>query len=474
MKFSFSGILLSVLVFIQISCRPVSSHDQPPNFVVFIADDLGWEDLGCYGNSFISTPHIDRIAREGIQFNNAFLTIAQCSPSRISILTGRYPHNTGAEDLHVPLPDSLSILPEWLKSRNYSSAILRKTHLGDHGLSQFDHYGPSLDQFSTLLDSVEHSPFFMWVGFSDPHRPYHQGIISNPQDPRQVKVPTCLVDDESTRTDLADYYNEIRRMDSVIGDFMSVLQARKLLERTVIIFLSDNGAPFPRAKGTVYDAGIKTPLLIRGPDIVPGVRRDELVSSIDLVPTLLELAGADPVQGLHGKSLAPMLSLNKYDTSSWTRKHVFAERNWHNTDEHIRCVRSTEYKLIENAYLDSVAGVASDIGGSPSWKSLLEGKRANTLNAAQSLIFQAPRDRYELYHLSQDPQELQNLANDPSYRPIKDQLIRQLNSWKIRTADFSPDQRRRPDNTNRHTGIKFWQVRVPDFLDEKPESDDIQ
>jgi len=216
------------------------------NILVLIADDAGWQDFGCYGNPHIRTPHIDALAANGFKAENAFLTIPQCSPSRISVLTGKYPHQTGAEDLHMPLPESEILIPTYLKEHNYFCGFLRKGHFGPNGEKQFDWYSNNLNDFNKFLDLSASQPFFMWVGFTDPHRPYQEGIIENPHNPEKVIVPPYLVDDADTRSDLADYYNEIHRMDTQIGSYIQTLRDRNRLKNTLIIFFSDNGSPFPR------------------------------------------------------------------------------------------------------------------------------------------------------------------------------------------------------------------------------------
>ncbi|MEM1121610.1 MAG: sulfatase-like hydrolase/transferase [Bacteroidota bacterium] len=454
-------LFISIIIFWHCSQQTtaVKTTTPSPNFLILIADDLGWKDVGCYGNKKIATPNIDRLAVEGVLFENAFLTVPQCSPSRISILSGKYPHATGAEDLHIPMPDSLNILPHYLQQKNYFSGLLKKSHLGPYGDDQFQFLHSDLDQFATFLTAANERPFFCWVGFSDPHRPYEANIIDQPKSSANVDVPPYLVDNAATRADLADYYNEIRRMDAQIGQYLALLEERDQLGNTVIIFLSDNGAPFPRAKGTLYDAGIKTPLIVRGPTIPSAERRRQLISSVDIAPTILEMLGLAIPANMQGQSFLPLL----FDDHATIRSQIFAERNWHNTDEHQRAIRTERFKLIENSYVDSIAGVASDIGESPSWRALLKRQQNNTLSSAQRLIFQQPRPIYELYDLANDPEEFTNLAAHPDFAEQKKQLINRLGQWKRRTHDFSPDQRRRPDNVNRHTGEKFWFVKVPPF-----------
>lgn len=185
--------------------------------------------------------------------------------------------------------------------------------------------------------------------------------------PAAVEVPPWLVDRPGTRRDLADYYDEISRMDGAIGRMVAELEARGLRENTFILFISDNGAPFPRAKGSLYDAGIRTPFVANWPGVIaPGQRHGGVLSVIDIAPTVLDMAGLRPPLHLHGTSILPGLT----DPSRFARSHAFSQRNWHNSDEHMRSVRTARYKLIRNAYLDLPLGLASDIGSSPAFAEL--------------------------------------------------------------------------------------------------------
>jgi arylsulfatase A-like enzyme len=457
-------IAFAIFTFLLNSCQTPSAEDRSlPNILVLIADDAGWTDFGCYGNPYIKTPNIDALARGGFKAENAFLTIAQCSPSRISVLSGKYPHSTGAEDLHMPLPESEKILPSFLKEKGYFSGVLKKVHLGPFGEKQFDWYNKDLNQFDNFLDHAGKYPFFMWVGFTDPHRPYNKDIIENPQSPSEVIVPPYMNDDPPTREDLADYYNEIRRMDAQIGEYIKSLKNRNLLENTLIIFFSDNGAPFPRAKGTVYDSGIKTPLIFNWPGVIEkGVTYKPLMSVVDLAPTLLEITGISIPPSMQGSSIYQTL----LNPALGGREYIFSERNWHNCDEHIRSVRTDRYKLISNAYTDLPFGTPADISRSPSWLSLYALKQKNELSEAQSQIFQVPRPKEELYDLNKDPNELNNLVNDTDYQDILLNLREELDRWKQDTNDFGPEARRRKDNTDRITGVKFDQTGLPARIDE--------
>ncbi|MFH5834291.1 sulfatase [Halalkalibaculum sp. DA3122] len=428
-----------------------SDRQASPNILVFVADDAGWRDFGAYGNEVIQTPNIDELARGGLLFEQAFLTTAQCSPSRISILTGLYPHATGAEDLHMPLPEGTRIVPGYLSEKGYFSGHMRKTHYGPHADAQFNWYSEHLSEsFPSFLDEAGQQPFFLWVGFSDPHRPY--GDAPRVHDPDEVKVPPQLADRPGTRADLARYYDEISRMDAQIGRFIEELERRGERDNTLVVFLSDNGAPFPRAKGTVYDAGIRTPLIFNWPDeIEAGSRFEGLASVIDLAPTLLDLVGHPVPDQMQGETVLPVL----FDQTRPGREYVFSERNWHDSDEHIRSLRTERYKLVKNAYIELPHGTPADIGGSPSFRDLIRLKKEGSLNHAQSRLFQVPRPRIELYDLQQDPWEVHNVAADSAYWQKARELAQVLDDWSQQTGDFPPYYRVRDDHTDRMTGVWF-------------------
>ncbi len=449
---------LCLLLLVATGWPAAGEAQQPPNIVVFIADDASWSDFGAYGNPHVRTPNLDALAAAGVVFDRAFLTTASCSPSRISILSGRYPHATGAEDLHSPLPAGVKLLPGLLAQEGYTTGHMRKTHYGPEGERQFDWYAEETwEALPDFLDLAAERPFFLWVGFRDPHRPYSAGAVDPPHDPAEVAVPPYLVDDAETRSDLALYYDEIARMDGEIGRMLAEVDRRGLRENTLVVFLSDNGMPFPRAKATAYDAGIRTPLIVSWPGATPaGTRYPELTSVIDLAPTLLEAAGASAPESFQGTSFIAALR----DQAAAGREYVFAERNWHNCDEHIRAVRGPRYKLIRNAYTELPLCTPADASRSPSWYSLTAAREAGQLTRAQARLFEAPRPVIEVYDLEADPHELVNLAGRPEVEAIARQLSRVLDAWIERTEDFPPSRRRRADNTDRVTGVKFSQ-KVP-------------
>jgi N-sulfoglucosamine sulfohydrolase len=438
-----------------------------PNILLFVADDAGARHFGCYGNETVRTPNIDRLSAGGLTADSAQLTTPQCSPSRISMLTGLYPHATGAEDLHMPMPAEHVIVPGHLQRAGYFTGIMQKTHIGPHAEAQFQWYEPELDGLERFFAEAGNRPFFMWVAFGDPHRPadpetglphYAKGVVQPPHDPAKVELAPYHADTPETRQDIARYYDYISRMDGVIGQHMKIMERRGLLENTLVVFLSDNGAPFPREKGALYDAGVRTPLIFHWPGQVPVRQRyGGVMSVIDLAPTFLELAGL-PVPGeMQGVSLAPGLA----DPSRWSRSRAFSERNWHDTDEHIRSIRTSRYRLIHNAYIELPHGSPADVSESPTWRALYELKQEGRLNAAQGRLFEVPRPEIEFYDLANDPWELVNLAGEPEYRERLQAHFAELAKWRDQTGDFPPYKRRRDGHTDRLTGRFFHNVIPP-------------
>jgi len=462
--FSFISFTFSILL---CSAEINDRSKSGPNFLIFIADDAGL-DFGCYGNPFIRTPNIDKLAESGLLFENTFLTSPQCSPSRISILSGQFPHTTRTEDLHTPVPEGVNFVTTYLKKEGYFTGSNGKTHWGPNGDRQFDWYTSSFDSFQDFIKDSKGKPFFFWTGFHDPHRIYNPGIISQPHNPDSVVVRSHLVEDGKTRKDIAMYYDEISRLDSIIGTYLEILDKEKLLDETYIIFLSDNGAPFPREKGTLYDTGIKTPFIISGPDVPEGEMYDGLMSVIDLAPTILDIAKTEKPENMPGMSFASLLKGDLIISPEF----VYSERNWHDCDEHMRGIRTDQYKLILNAYTERPHGTAADLANSPSWYSLLDLKHKEDLNDEQALIFTVPRPSVELYNLRMDPEEYTNLAFDPKYRQTAEYLLQELQKWIDDTDDFPSTYRTRRDHTDRISGIRYY-FDVPELENDLPKKDSI-
>lgn len=450
--------------------------DSPRSNIVFIiGDDISAEDFGCYGNRGIRTPNIDRLAAESMRFNNGYLAISSCSPSRCAFLTGRYPHNLEtAAELHGKLPAGVAMFPQLLRAAGYYSAQAGKTHFGENwneltgpAVDAFDIGGEGKDSagpsganqwIARLRDRPKDRPFFMWFGSHDAHRPWDKNPFNGLNRPEDVRVPPYLVDTPETREDLARYYDEITRFDHHIGEVLQELARQRVLDNTIIIVTSDNGRPFPHSKTQLYEDGIKMPLLIRWPQAgLHAQQTDALASAIDVAPTVLELAGVPKAATIQGVSLVPVLK----DPRATVRDVVFAEHNWHNFMAHIRLVRVGNDVYMRNAWPDlPLTGKRDD----PSSEALRAVRAAGKITPIQENIFIAPRPAEEFYDLAADPMQARNLAGvvDPARL---NQMRALLDRWTRETGDSVPSEAERtPADVDYVTGLKkteFWRGQPP-------------
>jgi arylsulfatase A-like enzyme len=409
----------------------------PPNFVFLISDDHTWQDLGCYGNAAVRTPNLDRLAREGMRFNHCYVSSPQCSPNRSSIFTGCTPHTTATSRLHTPMPAWEPTFLEPLRDRGYFAGAFRKVHQGpEFDKRRWDFYGgPQLD-FEKFFGALPAGrPFYLHAGFTDPHRPYKPGAFSPPHDPASVRVPPFLPDVPEVRQDLAHYYDAIARMDADCGRLLEILRRRGLEQNTLVIFTGDNGMPFPRAKGTCYDPGIRVPLVARWPGRIPaGSVREELIAHVDLAPSWLDAAGLAVPGKMQGRSFMNLMLGRPYEP----RNEVFSERNWHDNFDPIRCVRTRRHKLIFNAAPHFPFRPALDIAEGPSWPAIQRLGRAGKLAAPLMTVLEPVRPVLELYDLEKDPGEFHNVATDPAYGETLADLRRRISDWMHRTYDYLP------------------------------------
>ena len=446
---------------------PLLSHakDNRPNIVFIIADDLAWDDLGCTGNPKVRTPNLDRLAKGGMSFTNAFLTISSCSPSRASIITSTYPHQTDAEQLHWPLPPDRLTFVELLKASGYWTVAAGKWHLGNFVKDRFNEVREAdvsgfqlptgqaakegkitqkvigdarsgCDQWVPILKArPKNKPLFAWLAALDPHRDYDEGILDKPHKPENVRLPPYVADTLKSRKDYALYYDEITRLDRFVGNVIEELHEQNIFENTFILFISDNGRPFPRDKTTLYDSGIKTPFIIHWPKHVkPNSKSDSLVSSIDIAPAFLELAGLSTPTIFEGQSFLPILQSPKL----MINKFIFAERNWHDYEDRVRAVRNKNFKYIRNFYNDLPNTPPADVVRSISYREMILLRKEGKLTNAQKNTFVKPREIEELYNIKNDPFELDNLASSSKHQKQLKKLRLTLSRWQADTNDKPP------------------------------------
>ena len=423
----------------------LNAADRKDNVLIVHWHDLG-RYLGTYGHKDVSSPRLDRLAAEGILFTKAHATAPQCSPSRGSLFTGRYPQTNGLVGLAHhgwEYRNGVRTLPQMLTEFGFHSALFGMQHETSHplrlGFDEFDvsnsyceyvvdRAGAWLQDSALRLDQ----PFLLTAGFFEAHRPYPPDRYE-PADSTDVIPPDYLPDTPEVRGDLAGFYGAIAAADAAVGRLLDTLAETGLDATTWVVFFTDHGPAFPRAKGTLYDAGTGIGMIIRPPTGSPVTPRvyDELFSGVDLVPTLLGLLGLDVPADVDGMSHARALLAPESPTAQDTapvRDHVYAAKTYHDSFDPIRAIRTKDYSYIENYVPRHVLDMALDIEESPSW-------------VAAAPLFKGVRPDRELYDLRTDPTESTNLLagdDEPEAEAVATELALRLNDWRQRTGDVIP------------------------------------
>ena len=450
LPFSKASLLVVFLLLLK-SCeelKPIQSNPKsfPPNMIIFIADDVSWDDLGCYGNDQVQSPNIDSLAEKGIIFKNAYLTTSSCSPSRNSIITGRYPHNTGAAELHSMPPMDMISLPEILKSKGYFTLQAGKFHMGDYAIRGFDevHNDREINGFGgeeywehAIENIPKGKPFFMWFASIDAHRGWGENKFSGIHNPDEIKVPEYLVDGPETRLDLVNYYDEITRFDYYIGKVVQKLKEKGAYENTIIIVMADNGRPFPHSKTRVNDQGVKTPFVVHYPQATATQNSvsQSLISTIDIAPTLIDLAGIEPKDHFQGVSFKKLL----LNSNQKHRNYVFAEHNWHDYEAYERMVSNEHYMYIKNERPQFAQRGPLDAVNSTTYAELKQALFNGSITKKQAEIFMSPRPQEELYDLIADPYQFNNLLLGENIPLAYQELKQKLEEWSVSTGDNLPE-----------------------------------
>ena len=451
------------------------ADQSQPNVLLILSDDQSVPHVSCYDDpnttKFDITPNLEKFAKQGMRFDRAYTTAPQCAPSRISIFACRSPIGLGVTRFAQPAQADVPFFTDVLRAGGYWVGLdgrhqhldgrIREaehidTALRNAGMqnleARFDHFvrsartkGDQLDQvgqtINAALDKVpKNKPFFLYFGFSQPHRKFsatYAGI-----NPDELILPPDWPDLPEVRIDYARYLASVREMDRGFGQIMQLLAERGIQDNTLVLFMGDNGEALLRGKGTLYDRGTHVPLLIRWPGhVAPQTESSALVCGTDLGPTILEACGMKPIRGMTGQSFVGEFT-EKKDAG---RRYVFAERGWHfgpitRTDglDFSRSITSERYRYIYNALPDR-SYTPVDMANKDAWKAIQQAYASGQLSRLhQELYFKKPRPIAELYDLKNDPFELQNLANTTSTRETEDKLRESLEGWMIRESDFLP------------------------------------
>ena len=435
-----------------------------PNFVLITADDMNWDAVGAFGcPTEGTTPHIDRLAAEGLRFKHGHVTIAVCQPSRSALMTGRYPHLSGGEGFYRLRYKDVPILPAILRTEGYDVGILGKVpHSTPYQAFQWDmardqiHLGQGRNpkvyyQYAKnfVQDAIDGDrPFFLMANSHDPHRPFYgndkaewYGELDPPAvppsrtfAPEEVIVPGFLPDIPDVRLEIAEYYNSVRRCDDTVGRLLDVLDEAGAAENTLVMFLSDNGMAFPFAKTNCYLNSTRTPWLVRWPAVVPAGRVDakHFISGIDYLPTVLDALGVEIPDGVNGKSLLPVLRGEAQAGCEQVFTQFHQTSAWRNYP--MRCVQNARFGYIFNPWSDGERAFRNESQNGRSWQAMEEAAACDPALAARNHLF-TYRVLEEFYDFEHDPNALHNLIDDPNYADEIQGLRNALEEWMVETDD---------------------------------------
>jgi N-sulfoglucosamine sulfohydrolase len=439
---SSTGLTLAALA----AARPATGAIERaprPNLLLYVVDDLGMNDAGCYGNAAIKTPGLDRLAAQGTRFANAYATCATCSASRSSILTGMQNHATAqyghAHDYHhFRTYEDLPTLPVMLGQAGYRTASAGKFHVAPEETYRFQQYikGGSPEQMAeqcrALFEADGEDPFFLYFCTTEPHRPFVRDG-SDEFSPEEVVVPPYLPDLPETRQELAQYYGSVQRTDRGLMRLLDLLEETGRWEDTVVMFISDNGIAFPGAKTTVYEPGVHLPCVVRDPSQEQqGGVSQAFVSWVDVTPTLLDFADAVPEKPrYHGRSFRSVL--DQEAPEGWDE--IYCSQTFHEVTMYypMRVVRSGKWKLIWNIASPLSFPFASDLWESTTWQAVRrEGLETYGQRKVEEYLH---RPAFELYDLEADPWEANNLAADPAQAERLATMQQKLRAFQERTKD---------------------------------------
>jgi N-sulfoglucosamine sulfohydrolase len=491
---------LIVLLLVSLGAATVTAAER--NIVLIITDDQS-PTLGCYGDPAAVTPSLDALAKDGARFVNAYATTASCSASRSAVLSGLHNHKTGqyghTHHFHkfASFPDVAALaLPRVLANEGYRTARIGKYHVAPEAVYRFasvlkaDERNPvrMADACRPFITADDARPFFLYFATSDPHRgggndasfpgplkpdlfgnkpgrAAHAGVQETFFDPALLPIPPFLPDSAECRAELAQYYQSQARIDQGIGRLIAILREAGVYERTLIVFTSDHGMAFPGGKTTVYEGGLKVPLIVRNPyEPNRGVVSQALLSHVDITPSLLDFAGGlDAADNSPRRWVDPRTiwadadapgrenpnggnTYRTYQGRSWlsclgktddpTRSEIHASHTFHEIQMYypMRALRDRSYKLIWNLAHPLPYPFASDLWSSATWQA----QYAQGMDAPfghRTVGTYVHRPAFELYHLASDPDERHNLADDPAHAEVLKTYQRRLRAFQETMED---------------------------------------
>jgi len=436
------------------------AHAVQPNILLIVSEDNGPE-LGCYGDPYVKTPVLDRLAKEGVRFDKAFTPYSVCSPSRACFLTGRHPVVNG----HLGLAThKFAMFEEWpnvfglLKGAGYRTGLIGKLHVNPEKVftKHIDFRAISGANFSRKAMGAYAAkageffgqgaePFFLSINYPDAHFPLIPQAGGYPKEKnlqtgKEVKpLPWVGCDSKRLREATANYYNCMKRLDMLVADLLAKLEASGKADNTLILYIGDHGAQFSRGKTSVYDAGARIPFIVHWPrHVKAGLVRDELVSVSDILPTFLAAAGVKEPEGLSGRALQPLL-VGK-DVEDWRESLQFITTG---AAPRIACLqfafRTERHKLIvtPEEQGENLSAVAYLNQFNTHFIAGCQQEEIDVAPAKVRKAYAAYRNppKYQLYDLQRDPEEWVNVAETPEYKAVLDEMLTAYRAWQKEVGD---------------------------------------
>lgn len=422
---------------------------NPRSVLLLIADD--WSPLaGCFGSPVIQTPNVDALAKRATRFANAFCTTPSCAASRANILTGHYSHTHGqyghCHGIHnFHTGNHMPSITKSLTEAGYAAGIIGKMHVQPESVYPWTHDYQSVegssrspkgmaDRAKEFFDEIGDQPFYLHMGFSDPHRDFGNGQAYTDYgevtyDPADIPIPNFLPDHPAVREELAEYYQAISRLDAGFGQAIQALEDAGRAEDTMIIVMSDHGMPFPGGKASSFDSGHNCPLLIARPGGAE-VESDALVNWNNIAPTVLDWCGVDAPEGLPERSLVPVL--DNAHPEGWDE--VFFSHTFHEVTNYYpyRVLRGRKYKYVRNLFPELMTPLPSDLWRSTTWQAIEGEGLAMGERDTQKFLHQ---DAEALFDIESDPAESVNLIGEPRLKAVVDEMRKKVQDFRVRTED---------------------------------------
>ncbi|MEM8971684.1 MAG: sulfatase [Pseudomonadota bacterium] len=451
--------VLNILVASLVCC---TVYADKPNLIVITMDDMNWDSMGAYGSPIENiTPHMDQMAAEGMRFEHAYMVAASCVPSRNALMSGRHSNVSGVMGFYNVESGHFQTLPEVLRSNGYYTAVVHKprdSSLNDDYDDFWDYHrtipaddkrnAPKVGQeISTFIAEAKKSnkPFFCVINIADPHQPFFGGPKQDQggsfvpptkiYTADEIEVPAFLPDVPKIRKEMTDYYNSVKRGDDCVGAVVEALKREGVYDDAVVMFLSDHGMPLPYAKGSLFREGLRSPWVVRWPGKVKAgrVESDQIISAVDLMPTLLDIADAPVPKGVQGQSFLPVIEGKQHEG----REYVFAQYNENAGGLMFptRSIQNKRYNYIFSPWSDGSTEFVTASTWTAAYGTM---KRLSETDAAIRKRFQhwVYRSVEELYDHEKDPHALNNVIDDPAYADVVKQMRSEMETWMRGSDDY--------------------------------------